>query len=371
MIIKKVTIKNFRSYYGENTFEFSDGLTLIIGDNGDGKTTFFEALQWLLDTTKDNNSIENVSEMCKSQMTVGDSEELKISMVFEHAGEKSIEKSYSFEKKSDNYFNTSRINFRGYESNGTERISVDGKILIDRCFDAFMQRFSMFKGESNLNVFNSETALKDLVDKFSDIRKFDNLVEITKTMEEKSNAAFIKECKSDKKISAKADELGTEIQCVIEDINNKKKEIREKQKTVSTFSSNLEKLEKNQDAVEKYQEVSDRLKNLSDKALKLKGMIGAIDKDTALLDRLWILCAFPPVFSEFTKKSSALSKEKRIQEKKFDEQQGIKRGKLETLKEIRNALSNGAAELPWYLPDQQNMEEMIKDHICKVCGREA
>ena len=48
MILKSMNIKNFRSYYGDNTFEFSQGLTLIIGDNGDGKTTFFEALEWLL-----------------------------------------------------------------------------------------------------------------------------------------------------------------------------------------------------------------------------------------------------------------------------------------------------------------------------------
>lgn len=42
MIIKEIKIKNFRSYYGDkNDFKFSDGLTLILGDNGDGKTTFF------------------------------------------------------------------------------------------------------------------------------------------------------------------------------------------------------------------------------------------------------------------------------------------------------------------------------------------
>ena len=41
MRINKIIIKNFRSYYGENIFEFSKGLTLLIGDNGDGKTTFF------------------------------------------------------------------------------------------------------------------------------------------------------------------------------------------------------------------------------------------------------------------------------------------------------------------------------------------
>lgn len=52
MIINKIIIRNFRSYYGDNTFEFKDGLTLIIGDNGDGKTTFFEALEWLFNTSQ-------------------------------------------------------------------------------------------------------------------------------------------------------------------------------------------------------------------------------------------------------------------------------------------------------------------------------
>ena len=39
MIIKDIVIKNFRSYYGENKFTFSNGLTLILGANEtDGKT---------------------------------------------------------------------------------------------------------------------------------------------------------------------------------------------------------------------------------------------------------------------------------------------------------------------------------------------
>lgn len=99
MIIKQIIIKNFRSYYGENKFDFSDGLTLIIGDNGDGKTTFFDALQWLFNTTVENNSIDNVSEMRKSKMEEGDRDETLVSMLFEHDGEKLIEKRFSFERK--------------------------------------------------------------------------------------------------------------------------------------------------------------------------------------------------------------------------------------------------------------------------------
>ena len=38
---------------------------------------------------------------------------------------------------------------------------------------------------------------------------------------------------------------------------------------------------------------------------------------------------------------------------------------------MQGALVNGAPELPWYLPNQETMEEMLHDRICKVCGRPA
>lgn len=57
----------------------------------------------------------------------------------------------------------------------------------------------MFKGESTLNVFQDKTALKQLVDKFSDVKKFDDLVNLSAIFEEKSNSAYLKECRSDKK----------------------------------------------------------------------------------------------------------------------------------------------------------------------------
>lgn len=34
-------------------------------------------------------------------------------------------------------------------------------------------------------------------------------------------------------------------------------------------------------------------------------------------------------------------------------------------------MSNGATALPWDLPDLQTMQEMIDEHICKVCGSPA
>lgn len=371
MIIKEIIIKNFRSYYGENKFEFSDGLTLVIGDNGDGKTTFFDALQWLFNTAVENNSIDNASEMRKSKLEVGESDEVLVSMLFEHDGEKLVEKRFTFERKSEMGFKTTPISFRGYVLNGAEREVVNGKKLMDRCFDAFIQRFSMFKGESTLNVFDNPAALKELVDKFSDVRKFDELVSMSSVMEEKSNKAYLKECSTDKKIAGEAKSLEMHLKRISEDIHYKKKEITDKKMSVTTFTSKLEELEKNQETTERYNEVSDRLKNLNEKAAKKRGMIAAVDKNTALLDKLWILCAFPEILNSFKSKSSAFSKEKRKQNDDFIKQKAKEQGKIEAIDEICGALEGGATKLPWYLPDQATMEEMINDHICKVCGRPA
>lgn len=370
MIIQRIEIKNFRSYYGENCFEFKNGLTLIIGDNGDGKTTFFEALQWLFNTTIDAPSIENFSEMRKSQLEVGETDTISVSMTFEHDGIKRIEKKFSIARTGNDRFSVDRIQFTGYEDRDSGRVQVDGKILVQRCFDAFIQKFSMFKGESDLNVFNDATALQQLVAKYSDLKTFDKYVEYATEFERKSNSAYIKESKSDEKISREAERLDYQLTQVRGDIRVKSKDINDLQTAASFFNGKIDDLEKTKETSEKYREVKERLDAKNQEAARIKGLIAAQNFNVNLLDRMWVLCAFPAVLKEFQDKSSSFSKLKRSQNDQFIKEQGKKEGKAEIIQEFTE-LVNGSSRLPWYLPNQETMEEMIHDHICKVCGREA
>lgn len=369
MIIKEIRIKNFRSYYGDNnSFEFTDGLSIIVGDNGDGKTTLFEAIQWLLNTTADKSSVELISEMRKSQMEVGDEDSVSVSMVFDHYGEKSVEKTFTF-TKTESGLSLGKVQYIGYESDGIQRVNVNGKTLIERSYDTFIQRYSMFKGESELNVFDNTTSLKELVDKFSDIRKFDDLVDATGLFEEKSQKAYDKELSSDQKVAKQAKILSSRITALCNEISQIKSDIRDKVKALELYDKKLGDLEQNQEASERYQDIKKRLKNLEEQRNKLVATMQSVDYNHSLLDRMWILCGFMPILQEFKKKSSAFSKEKRKLEKEFDRERAKELGKLEAYNEMRGALENGATELPWYLPNQETMEEMINDHICKVCGR--
>ncbi len=374
MIIKEIRIKNFRSYYGDNNrFEFSDGLTLILGDNGDGKTTFFEALEWLFKTELDRGSkeLENVSEMRKSKLEIGEQDEVSVFMSFEHDGLKSVEKSFTFERTGETSYRAGKVSYIGYEDTASGREQVSGKLLINRCYDSFIQRFSMFKGESKLDVFDDKTALKSLVDKFSDIKSFDKLVESASSFEAKANSAYLKEMKSDEKVSKEAQSLELKIQRVSNDIALKKRDIKEKQSSLELYSSRLKELEQNQETSERYKEIEDRRKTQQEKKNRLNSQISMVDYNHALLEKFWILAPYPKILQEFKQKCSAYSKERRRLEREFDRKQAEAIGKLKAVKEIQGTLINGSTELPWYLPDQETMEEMIHDHVCKVCGRPA
>lgn len=369
MIIKKIVITNFRSYYGENTFELSKGLTLIIGGNGDGKTTFFEALEWLLNTSLEIKELSNVSEMRKSELAIGEVDTMSVSMLFEHNGEKEVTKSLTFEKMSDGNCKVTNYSFRGYETDGEERMLRTGKSLIDSCFDSYIRRYCLFKGESQLNVFNEPTALKTLVDKFSDIRKFEDFVEVASDLEQKSETAYTKECKSDTKVAKRVGELQRRKEELEGKISELRCDIKKQEEVASTYQLKLDDLEKHQATSERYQEIKDRLKTKNEKLSRLKSLI-LVNYNAGLLDNFWILSPYTQIFKEFQKKVSALSKEKRLQNDQDIATKAAAKAKKEVVDEIAS-FANGKSKLPWYLPDEQTMREMLDDEICKVCGRPA
>ena len=369
MKLNKIIIKNFRSYYGENCFELSDGLTLVIGDNGDGKTTFFEALEWLFDTSKDNKSESNISEMRKAEMGIGDSDEVSVTMTFDHRGEKEICKKFIFEKDTNGSVRTRDFSFVGYEIVGAERYKRDGKILLESCFDTVIRRYCLFKGERELNVFDNNTALKTLVDTFSGIKQFDNLVELTTYFEQQSDNLVTKELKKDKKQEEVIKRLEYELSKVQSDISDVRHDISIKEKAVSDYETRLRVLEENQDACENLQDINARIEQKKIEQRRLMGYIN-LDYNAMLLDDMWILRAFPSILSEYQKKVSSLSREKRKLQKAEDERIAVEKGKQEAIKEIQK-LANDATPLPWNLPDKETMQEKIDDEICKVCGRPA
>lgn len=369
MIIKEVTIENFRSYYGVNTIKFNDGLMLFIGDNGDGKTTFFEALEWLFDTSKQNLDQSLVSEKKISELPEFESEILRVSMTFDHDGEKIVEKSFTFKKHPHNEIKLNDFQFKGFNDDGIQRTPIHGGTLLDRCFDAAIRKYCLFKGEENLNVFNNTEALNYLIETFSNIHQFEpyysgdehspGFIDLAVGQ---SRKAYERAMKSDQQNSRKERELKSNLDEIRRKLDGTRRRLKNNRENATNYSIKLEELENSKEASSLLKDINGRIKALKEKKEKIESHIDE-SYTIKLLDEMWILCGFSSVFEEFQDKVSVFSKEKR----KLEREEDIKRGKIELAKEI----STGIIPLSPNIPDKISMQEMIKDEFCKVCGRKA
>ena len=364
MILKQIRIKNFRSYYGEHTFELSKGLTLIIGDNGDGKSTFIDALKWLFDTTTNNKDIKYVSEKRKSELNNTEQDEVSVSIVFDHDGEKELVKKFIFERNNDNFL-TRDYAFDGYFVDGPERLYREGKWLLDTYFKPEIRKYCIFKGEGELNVFDNDSALSILVDTFSAVRDYDSYVTLTAKFETNAGKVLTNAMKSDKKNAEIAKNLDTQLTGINAQIQDIIAEIKQTESTVSDFNKKLRLLEENQELSENYKRIVDRIKDKQAECNKLKAYID-VDYNALLLDDMWILSSFPSIINEFKQKIQKFSKEKR----RLKDEETKKMAQRDLVTQIKNDVTK-FIPLPWDLPDDAHMKEMLDEEVCKVCGRPA
>lgn len=373
MNIREITIENFRSYYGKNIVKFNDSLVLFIGANGDGKTTFFEALEWLFDTSKQNTDFRLISQKRISELPDFGSDILRVSMTFEHDGEKVVEKSFSFNKNPDNDIKIENFQFKGWYSSGSERIQIHGGQLLDRCFDAAIRKYCLFKGEENLNVFNNPDALNYLIETFSNIRQFDPYYTgdednkgFTDFAEELSRKAYERAMRSDKQNSQQEKDLSSKLNLLRAKWTNVKHRLKTNRDNASNYTTKLNDIENSKEASSLLKDLNERLKSLNEKKQRVEALINE-DYTTKLLDEMWILCGFNSIQKEYEEKVNAFSKEKR----RLEDQEKKRKGKEEAYEEMSTSLANGIVPLSIYIPDENSMREMIEDEFCKVCGREA
>lgn len=89
MLIKSIELTNFRIFSGTQKVDFSTDIdknvTVIMGDNGSGKTTFAQAFSWCLyETTTFKKGNDLLSFPVRDKMQVGDTEKVKVSLVVIH-----------------------------------------------------------------------------------------------------------------------------------------------------------------------------------------------------------------------------------------------------------------------------------------------
>ena len=367
MIVKKISIENYLCYYGVKDFELSDGLNIILGENGEGKTKFFEALDWLFDGSDDDLELL-VSAKALEETEVGESFRVKVTITVEQNDEKKIiSKSFLAKKKKANECSTSNYMLEGIEENKSgERVQVDGKILLDRIFPFQIRKYSMFKGEAELDIFKSEEALTNLINLFSDAKHYDKYSEKGAYLKDKAEKAVEDSSKADKKNEALYKKLESEIQQLENNKHRYTVHLESTENEIRKIKGNLQAAESYVKNAAALDTINKRIANIDE---KIAGFYRNIDENytTNLFDQNWIAVNFESIHREFAEKITKLSIEKRKQQSEFDIQKGIKEGEAKAKAE----LLNNSIPLPVGIPSKAHMEEMLEAQLCKVCNREA
>jgi DNA repair exonuclease SbcCD ATPase subunit len=126
MRIKQIVLTNYQSYYGKNIFDFVEGVNIIHGANGHGKTKFFEAVEWIFKDFDTNLEGLISQKALHNEIKEGIEITVSVRMTVSQGNEtKTIEKSFLANKNNES-INISKPSLIGIREELTgERYQVD------------------------------------------------------------------------------------------------------------------------------------------------------------------------------------------------------------------------------------------------------
>jgi DNA sulfur modification protein DndD len=374
---------------GDNKFDFKEGLNVVIGDNGSGKSRLYDAFYWVLydsvfnSTTRDfektsHVSVNLISDKAKAEAQVGDYIVVKVELVIEEPIRDSkmvnsylLKRSIGFEKikNTDDYNDKS-----AWKMDGNSITEIEHKDIINfkpmsdplafekisnKLLPRDMEPYLWFQGEQvdSLIDFKEEESLKKAIDILSGINIFDAYIEIAKKVSNQANDAYKKE----ERDKLKKDEAAQES-------INKKEQL---EKLIDKEENDLIQIQHNLDIAQQHKEellgkIEDakeleRLKSAINVAnsniTRVKNELATARKNfnNNLFEKKWLLRNAGEYTIAFEKKLKTYN-EKREELKlshKLEQQQ----------------IEANKHRLPENVPNRQYLEEMLEEKKCFLCNR--
>lgn len=361
MIINKITIENFLCYFEKKTFNLSSGLNIILGENGEGKTKFYEAIEWMLTENIDGkmpNLIDLISAMKRKNSSIDSKFEVSVGIEVKQFNEvKNIKRSFTVTKESELSFKVSNTILTATidKANGT-RENANGEDVLEQIFPSEIRRFSMFKGEQEFKILQDKESLNILVREFSEAKEYEKYTSIIDELKEIREKILKKEGIKSKEDILKYNQINTKI----DDKKKNKNGISDRLDIIIKDKDNLEEhIRRHESSVansEKIEQLNSKIALINDRIIKERELIDD-DYTKSLFDEGWILFGFKEVLEKYSKKIELFSSEKRKQETEFLVKQGIDQA--------------AHYKLPFGVPSKDSLQEMLDEQICQVCNRPA
>lgn len=380
MYIEKIIIKNFRSYYGVKTFNFREGLNLIIGANGDGKSTFYDALSWAFsdsDGRRGSSVLPNeaqISAKLLNRMKPGDEDEVRVQIdLCEGEEHKSIYKRFSVKLGAngnviiDNWMHHCKLEKQ--DSRDEDDFQATTLLAGYDWFPPLVRKYSMFQGEGALKIFKETDNLKNLVTLFSNIKDLSPIKDFVRYAKTISGKAVDRQ-------TSKKNSQQRELNLMRVGIDALETRLRKAKERLTGLQKTLESEEKKIESIESIMEDIEKVHGFKEQINRTKSNIKEKEKEldnnyvVKLMSDMWILAGFRPIIDQFIEKMNNISQQKTQFINLYHVQKGERMAQKKAEAKAREDLKKQIMGLPWYIPDTKTMESMLQSHRCFVCNRE-
>jgi len=384
MIIEKIDIENFMCYAGQNSMEFTEGINVIIGDNGYGKSKLYDAFYWVMydqvfvpekKEFQNTKSVKSkiISDKAKAEIKDG-RVTASVSITFHNIEKDNVfilERKYSVTlrdglaiesndseftvmKKDLSYLNAKMVN------DEEEKRRIVHSILPPQIKD-----YLWFQGEQVESIidFNKQDTLTKAINVLSSIKRYDELKEIASSAAKSGNSEYDREVKRLSKDLDKSEELEKQkkqAEGKIEDLIIDEKEAKDNLSRAEEKAENL--LSKLSDAT-KITEFKQRKKSVLEQIKTLNETLN--EEQTSFHRKMfrnkWVLKGTGFLHEEFSTKFST------YESFKLKKAADLK-AKNDIESEIQKKLQT---RLPIDVPEPIYVQKMLEEEKCLVCDREA
>ncbi len=308
MKLRKIKLKNFRQYYGEQEIEFSidnnRNVTVIYGKNGAGKTSLFTAINWVLygNDIKIDGKIVNKKAIEEAKDKGEKYVEAEVTLIFSNESEDNQSKNYQITRKINYDIENERempSNLEAKQIHPEIKNIDDWNIKLNTILPPTVRTYFFFDGEK-IDEFSKpehEEEVKEAVNQVLGlevlkraIKHLDSIIkDYNSEIKQRTNSLKLKELKEEEeKLINQKEETEEKIKNLQEEEKNIRIRIRE-------LNEELKKFENIREYIKEKEIIERTIENIEN---KLEGLYS--EKLNKLIDECYILIGKDII--EFSKK---------------------------------------------------------------------